>query len=311
MNRFLIIYPGALGDILLTCPVLFLLKKTIPNCCIDYVGNPEYLYLLKNEINNIYDYQSVKLLSIFSPTSSIETECQTWLESYDCIIFWSSRFEAFILKKLKALKNPFIIYDSLTPPKNYSEHLINFMLKTLKPFGIKFETFRIEDLPQLSIPHLNYIKSEKVIVHPGSGSYKKNLPIQTYKKLMDMIKQSLNLNITCILGPAEENIYSVMKNGNWDLETLQSMNKLCSILKSAKYYIGNDSGVTHLAVQLGINTTAIFVSTNPVIWAPIGNQINIIHDQKRLKGNRNFHYLHNLSAENIFKLFSENIKNKK
>ena len=41
MNKFLIIYPGALGDILLTRPILFYLKEQFPGCQIDYVGNPD------------------------------------------------------------------------------------------------------------------------------------------------------------------------------------------------------------------------------------------------------------------------------
>ena len=49
-------------------------------------------------------------------------------------------------------------------------------------------------------------------------------------------------------------------------------------LKSARLYIGNDSGVTHLAAAIGVPVVAIFGHTDPTLWAPRGERVSVLHD---------------------------------
>src|SRR5207247_10062448 len=47
-------------------------------------------------------------------------------------------------------------------------------------------------------------------------------------------------------------------------------------LQQCKCYLGNDSGLTHLAAMLGVPTVAIFSPTDPKIWRPVGPFVNVI-----------------------------------
>ena len=51
------------------------------------------------------------------------------------------------------------------------------------------------------------------------------------------------------------------------------------LLTQANAFIGNDSGITHLAAGLGIRTLAIFGPTNPAIYKPIGPDVRIFTDK--------------------------------
>jgi ADP-heptose:LPS heptosyltransferase len=44
-------------------------------------------------------------------------------------------------------------------------------------------------------------------------------------------------------------------------------------------YIGNDSGITHLAAATGVPVVAIFGPTDPTIWAPRGENVRVVHSQ--------------------------------
>jgi ADP-heptose:LPS heptosyltransferase len=44
--------------------------------------------------------------------------------------------------------------------------------------------------------------------------------------------------------------------------------ELCETLGAARLFVGNDSGIGHLAANLGIPSAVLFVSTDPVQWAP-------------------------------------------
>src|SRR5262249_55624769 len=45
---------------------------------------------------------------------------------------------------------------------------------------------------------------------------------------------------------------------------------LAAVLARASAYVGNDSGVTHLAAAWGAPTLALFGPTLPGVWAPLG-----------------------------------------
>jgi ADP-heptose:LPS heptosyltransferase len=47
-------------------------------------------------------------------------------------------------------------------------------------------------------------------------------------------------------------------------------------LQQCRCYLGNDSGITHLAAMLGVPTVAIFGPTDPKIWRPMGPFVKVI-----------------------------------
>ncbi|MGD8878557.1 MAG: glycosyltransferase family 9 protein, partial [Syntrophobacterales bacterium] len=64
---------------------------------------------------------------------------------------------------------------------------------------------------------------------------------------------------------------------NWQL------GKLAALMHQADLYLGNDSGITHLAAACGIPTIALFGPTDPQIWGPRGPQVSIIRWQAESK----------------------------
>ena len=44
-------------------------------------------------------------------------------------------------------------------------------------------------------------------------------------------------------------------------------------LAQARVYIGNDSGISHLAAAVGTPTIVLFGPTNPAVWAPRGSHV--------------------------------------
>ena len=56
---------------------------------------------------------------------------------------------------------------------------------------------------------------------------------------------------------------------------LDNLYELGTWLASAKVYIGNDSGVSHLAAAVGTPVIAMFGPTDPAIWAPRGERVTV------------------------------------
>jgi ADP-heptose:LPS heptosyltransferase len=49
-------------------------------------------------------------------------------------------------------------------------------------------------------------------------------------------------------------------------------------LKNCSTYLGNDSGVTHLAAMLGVPTIALFGPSNPHMWRPVGPWVQVLYN---------------------------------
>ena len=84
-----------------------------------------------------------------------------------------------------------------------------------------------------------------------------------------LIARGLSVGWCC--GPAEE----AFNDLDPQLPSI-SLVELAPLLASAKLYIGNDSGITHLASVAGCPTVAVFGPTNPRVWQPIGPRTIVI-----------------------------------
>jgi ADP-heptose:LPS heptosyltransferase len=59
-----------------------------------------------------------------------------------------------------------------------------------------------------------------------------------------------------------------------------SLLELLGEISRARLFIGNDSGLTHLAAYIGCPTIALFGPTDPRIWGPIGRRVRVIWKAK-------------------------------
>ena len=55
------------------------------------------------------------------------------------------------------------------------------------------------------------------------------------------------------------------------------LDELAAILKQCDLYVGNDSGITHLAAAVGTPVVALFGPTDHQVWAPRGKSVSILH----------------------------------
>ena len=108
--------------------------------------------------------------------------------------------------------------------------------------------------PRIGVPPAN--RENLAIIHPYSSSPKKNWPVENFQCVAAQIK-----NVEwCIPGKIED-LYQL---GCW--------------ISTARGYIGNDSGISHLAAAVGTPVIAIFISTDPRIWAPRGDHVTVLEN---------------------------------
>jgi ADP-heptose:LPS heptosyltransferase len=115
-----------------------------------------------------------------------------------------------------------------------------------------------------------------IILHPGSGSKRKVWPSDRFLNLAELLQDRFGSKTLIVLGPAEgPEMETVFPNTFVHVKGL-SLLQLASVMEGCRLFIGNDSGISHLASALGIPTIAIFGPTDPRVWSPRGEKIWVV-----------------------------------
>ena len=101
------------------------------------------------------------------------------------------------------------------------------------------------------------------VIHPFSGGSRKNWPLENFRALAPR----LPLPVRWCAGPEEPLDHAVR---------IDDLYELACWVATARVYIGNDSGISHLAAAVGAPVIAIFTSTDPRIWAPRGPRVTVL-----------------------------------
>jgi heptosyltransferase-3 len=133
---------------------------------------------------------------------------------------------------------------------------------------------------------LNTAPEKRIVVHPGSGSSRKNLPPGFWTAFLRRVTQEPALEDhkkSVLLGPAEEGMRDFF--GKWASRSGEMVfcprhDELVSLLERASLYAGHDSGITHLAAMLRTPTAAVFREDTLPLWQPLGPYTRTIRSRK-------------------------------
>jgi ADP-heptose:LPS heptosyltransferase len=114
-------------------------------------------------------------------------------------------------------------------------------------------------------------------IHPGSGSAKKCWPVERFAALAAAAARGWGLRPLFLLGPAEEGLGPALAAAlpaGLDAAVVRnpSLRHAFALLSLARAYVGNDSGITHLAAR-ATPTLALFGPTDPRVWHPLGARV--------------------------------------
>lgn len=124
-----------------------------------------------------------------------------------------------------------------------------------------------------------------VVIHPGAGSPAKCWPVERFVELARLIlrmRQAHNggYGIVFVLGPVEQDRWPAEKvegiRRGFPALVGPSLADLAGALKGAAAFVGNDSGVAHLAAAVGTPTVALFGPSDPKHFCPRGRAVTTI-----------------------------------
>ncbi len=278
--RVLVIRPGALGDTVLTEPVVSAFRAARPDAYIQLVGRTDYLPLLVGDglADACRSMDSAEFASLF-------TDGPLDLPEFDVALVFLPDPGGALGAKLAARTGRSVVFDPRPAPGG-GVHISDHLLSPVRTLGI---------IPPRCIPRLPRREvwaaearsalgdiGPYVAMHPGSGGRAKLWPVQRWAELAARLRSP---RVVVTAGPADDDTVDRLLNAEWaDAPVLvrgRLVTTLAGTLAGAAAFFGCDSGVTHLAAALGVPTVALFGPTDPEVWGPRGERVQVLRGPDR------------------------------
>ena len=244
--RRLILRPGAIGDCILSLPAIEHLRAEYTE-----IWAPSPILPLMQFAEATQPIVSTGLDLVGVGDLPTPTHLRERLESFDSIVSWYGANRPEFRHAMLQMNKQCEFHPAL--PHDFSMHATDFVaLQVGAPLGLT---------PRISVPQTT--RGNMIVVHPFSGSKKKNWPLEYFRELA----ARLPLEVNWLTGP-EEDLPGAHR--------FESLVDVARFIASARMYIGNDSGITHLAAAVGVTTLAIFGPASPKIWVPRGENVEVV-----------------------------------
>jgi heptosyltransferase-3 len=240
--RRLLIRPGAIGDLIVSLPAL-------ESLCAEYleVWVAERNVPLIRFADAVHSIGStgLDLLEFAQPPGLVER-----LRGFDDIVSWYGSGRAEFRDTVERLGLPFRFFPAL--PADNRVHAVDFYLNQVTPQrgSAAIESSAAQDRR----------REDFAVIHPFASSFKKRWPMEKFRE----VGRRLKMPVRWCAGPEEELA---------DAVRIDDLYELGCWLARARVYIGNDSGISHLAAAVGTPTIVLFGPTDPAVWAPRGSHV--------------------------------------
>jgi heptosyltransferase-3 len=245
--RRLLIRPGAIGDFIVSLPALECLKADYLEIWTATANVP-----LARFAHRARAIQATGL--DFVGVTEFPSRLMEELRGFDCIVSWYGAKRAEFREAVEGL--PFTFFPAL--PQDSSAHATDFYLRQARTIA----PCESDGIPRI---RCDVPREDFAVIHPFSGSPRKNWPLEKFLALAARLERSMP--VYWCAGADDPPLPGATR--------IDDLYDLACWLARARLYIGNDSGITHLAAAVGTPVLALFGASDPAVWAPRGANVRV------------------------------------
>ena len=243
--RRLLIRPGAIGDFIVSLPALESLRADYTEVWCSGPNVP-----LAGFADSAQSIVSAGLDRLgLLPAEDVMAR----LASFDSIISWYGANRPEFRQLVSHL--PFQFLPALPSGPG---HAVEFYLNQARSLGARpasrFPTIRCPETPR-----------SFAVLHPFASSPAKRAPMEVFRRISSRLAGTMPVH--WLAGPEEELAGAVR---------IENLYELACRLRQARIFVGNDSGISHLAAAVGTPVLALFRASDPRLWAPRGPAVDIV-----------------------------------
>jgi heptosyltransferase-2 len=281
----LVIRGGALGDFILTLPVLAALRRRFPSHALDILGGlrPAALALAAGLADGVSPLDSTALAGFFAPGGSWPEEAAAFFARFELIVSYLFDPERTFQSNVSRCTQARFIAGPHRPDPSAGLHATQALLRPLETLGIRGADPR----PRLILPGAPQRPAHPLLaVHPGSGGERKNWPELKWAAFLKRLAVKTAWNFLLIGGEAEggrcRRLAAPLPPGRARLAENLPLVELARLMQSCAAYIGHDSGITHLAAALDLPGCVLWGPSDEAIWRPLSDKMQLLRHKRGL-----------------------------
>jgi heptosyltransferase III len=275
----LVLAPGALGDLMCLIPALEAISRRHAGASIELMSRFELARLAagRTVVARAHSIDARELGALFSDVTPVDPDARRFFANFDRIYSFFASDDLRFRARLAAATDAGVSFLPFLPDDD--AHVSAAYLRAIDATAAPTDS-RLEPTPEdlaaaaRALDQSNVDSSHLVVIFPGSGNPAKNWPAHKFAALAS--KLSKRASVAVILGPAEPSLEQIFRERGVPVLKDLDLPTVAAIARLAVAFVGNDSGVSHLAAAVGTPGLAIFGPTDPARWRPIGRGIDIL-----------------------------------
>jgi heptosyltransferase-3 len=286
--RLLVIRGGAIGDFILTLPAIKLLREAFPDAHLEILGYKHIIALAEGRFyaDAIRSIEYGPMAGFFVPRSELADDLSEYFAGFQQVVSYLFDPDGFFEANVRraGVKNYLRAYAKIDD----SEHAARQLARPLQSMALFLEDHGATIYPTaedraFAADFLTKARGRLIAIHPGSGSPKKNWPIENWQELGTHLLDN-GAELVLIGGEADTNALETLREA-WRGRPVHpardlALPHLAAVLEKCALFVGHDSGISHLAAAVGARCVVLFGATDPAIWAPGNSAVTVIEAPK-------------------------------
>jgi len=334
-NKILVIRGGAIGDFILTLPVLSALRRQFPQSRLEVLGYPHIaqLALAGGLVDAVRSIEARALAGFFAAGNTLTADLADYFAGFALILSYLYDPDGVFQTNVARCSQVQFIAGPHRPDEHGARHATEVLLQPLERLAI----FDPDPAPKLTLvprtlpltpPHepgaveaafqpasqggllppgweagltgsQGWLPPQRgdagrapgserslLALHLGSGSERKNWPEPHWAELLRHGVAATALNLLLVGGEAEggrlDRLARCLPPSRVCLARSLPLADLAAALNASTAFVGHDSGITHLAVALGVPALVLWGETNEAVWSPRGDRVTLLRHPEGL-----------------------------
>ena len=286
MNRILVIRGGAVGDFILVLPALKALRDTRPQAHMEILGY-KHIAVLAEERFYAQAVRSIEygpLARFFARNSELPAELTDYFASFDLIVSYLYDPDRIFETNLRRCGVQNLICGAARIVEN-AGHAARQLARPIEQLGINVVDFAERIFPSIedrefAREFLASVPPPIIAIHPGSGSHEKNWPLENWIGSFSPDSRFADLERLVVISGEADKAQTDQLEREWKNREVRfarnlPLPRLAAVLERS-IFIGHDSGISHLAAAAGANCILLFGPTDPDVWAPSNDNVQIL-----------------------------------
>lgn len=284
-NRILVIRGGAIGDFILTLPALTALRRHFAHARLDVLGYPRIaqLAVAGGLADRVEPIEAPGLAAFFAPNAELPQRWADYFAGFDLIVSYLFDPDRIFQRNVARCSSARFIAGPHRPDESRRLHATQVFLSPMEKLGVR----GADSVPRLALQTAGTPRPNRLALHPGSGSEKKNWPEERWAELLGRLTRETGAEFLLVGGEVErERLQRLAANlSPQRLAIAQSrpLVELAEILQTCGGFVGHDSGISHLAAALGLPCVVLWAETPEEVWRPLGRRVQILRDPEGIR----------------------------